>query len=150
MAHEKGSRKEFLRQAVGAWVGLIIGPFVYAWLRGTYFGPPNLKPKGPIHVGSAESLKEGTSRIVQYGPDKVIVVRALNSELVALSAVCTHSGCSVRFRQNQGNGELACNCHESVFGLDGENLAGPAPLPLKAYKVELNNNEVEISEPDET
>jgi Rieske Fe-S protein len=77
-------------------------------------------------------------------------VRALNSELVALSAVCTHSGCSVRFRQNQGNGELVCNCHESVFGLDGENLTGPAPLPLKAYKVGLNNNEVEISDPEES
>jgi Rieske Fe-S protein len=101
-------------------------------------------------VGSAESLEEGTFRIVQYGPDKVIVVRALNSELVALSQVCTHWHCSVRFRQNQGNGELVCNCHESVFGLDGENLTGPVPLPLKAYKVELNKNEVEISDRDET
>jgi cytochrome b6-f complex iron-sulfur subunit len=150
MADAKGSRKDFLRQAAGACVGLIIGPFVYAWLRGTYFGSPQVKPKGSIRVGSVESLKRGTTRTVQYGPDKVIIVRTPNSEFVALSAICTHLGCSIRFRQNQAHGELVCNCHESVFGLDGENLSGPAPLPLKAYKIQLNNNELQISDPEET
>ena len=106
--------------------------------------------KGPSTWVQQRALRKERSGSFQYGPDKVILVCALNSELVALSAVCTHSRCSVRFRPNQGNGELVCNCHESVFWLDGENLTGPAPLPLKAYKVELNNNEVEISDPEES
>ena len=150
MADEKRSRMEFLRQAFGAWLGLIIGPTVYAWLRGTYYGPPHVRPKGPVHVGSVESLKEGTSKIVQYGADKVIVVRTVNSELAALSAICTHLGCSVRFRPNQNKADLVCNCHESVFRLDGENLTGPAPPPLKAYKIQLTGDELEISDPEES
>jgi cytochrome b6-f complex iron-sulfur subunit len=150
MTDAKGSRKEFPRQALGAWVGLIIGPFVYAWLRGTYFGPSHLKPKGPVHVGSVESVRQGTSRIVRFGPDKVIILRTVNGEFAALSAICTHLGCSVRFRPNQNNGDLVSNCHESLFGLEGENLTGPAPLPLKTYDIQLSNTELAICDPEET
>ncbi len=77
---------------------------------------------------------------------RFIIVRSHPNEVVALSAVCTHLGCSVRFRKTQSGGEIVCNCHESVFTLDGENLTGPARLPLKAYKVEIKEGQIEISD----
>lgn len=56
--------------------------------------------------------------------------------LFALSAVCTHLGCTVA-RSGQ---ELACPCHGSRFAVDGANLAGPAAYPLPHLTLNLNNN----------
>ncbi|MHC5010811.1 MAG: QcrA and Rieske domain-containing protein, partial [Planctomycetota bacterium] len=46
--------------------------------------------------------------------------------LRALSAVCTHLGCTV---SRAGDG-FHCPCHGSRFDADGTNTAGPAPRPL--------------------
>ncbi len=54
--------------------------------------------------------------------------------LFALSAVCTHLGCTVA-RSGQG---LACPCHGSRFTIDGANLSGPAVRPLSHLALELN------------
>jgi cytochrome b6-f complex iron-sulfur subunit len=62
----------------------------------------------------------------------------------AMSAVCTHLGCTVRdfvkadneFAQDHSH----CPCHGSVFARDGEVLRGPAPQPLEFYRVNLLPN----------
>ncbi len=46
----------------------------------------------------------------------------------AMSAVCTHLGCTVKYMDAQR--EFHCPCHGSVFDKDGTNIAGPAPRPL--------------------
>lgn len=54
--------------------------------------------------------------------------------LFAMSAVCTHLGCTVALTGD----ELTCPCHGSRFASDGANLAGPASRPLTHLQVELN------------
>jgi Rieske Fe-S protein len=56
--------------------------------------------------------------------------------LFALSAVCTHLGCTVA-RSDDG---LICPCHHSRFALDGTNVAGPAPRPLPHLALNLNDD----------
>jgi nitrite reductase/ring-hydroxylating ferredoxin subunit len=48
---------------------------------------------------------------------------------VALSARCTHLGCTVRV----GAESLRCPCHHSVFDRSGAPLSGPAPKPLTSF-----------------
>lgn len=142
----KRFRRGFLKEVAAGWISLIIGPSIYAFFRGSYFGSSTSKPHGPIKLGALEELKEGPAKTIGYGLDKIILVRTHPSTLVALSAVCTHLVCSVCFRETQSGGKIVCNCHDSVFALDGENRTGPAPSPLKAYKVEIKECGIKISD----
>ena len=51
--------------------------------------------------------------------------------LYAVSAVCTHLGCSVARAPNG----FACPCHGSKFGVRGDVQAGPAPRALPWLEV---------------
>lgn len=81
----------------------------------------------------------------------MIVVRHAN-EIYALSAVCTHLGCLVRW---EGGGEpgakgadiLLCPCHDALFELrTGKVLGGPAPRPLQTYPVKRTDDQIVIGE----
>lgn len=65
--------------------------------------------------------------------------------LFALSAVCTHLGCTVA-RSGEG---LTCPCHGSRFAIDGANLTGPAARPLPYLALKLSDEglvEVELNQ----
>jgi Rieske Fe-S protein len=53
--------------------------------------------------------------------------------LFAVTSVCTHQGCDVRF-VNQGSG-FSCPCHGSRFDFAGAVTNGPAGSPLRHYDV---------------
>jgi Rieske Fe-S protein len=64
------------------------------------------------------------------------VVRVDAHQLVALSARCTHLGCTVLY--NAGKREFDCPCHRSAYALDGSVLRGPAVEPLTQFAVEID------------
>ncbi|GEP70812.1 iron-sulfur protein [Cellulomonas soli] len=68
----------------------------------------------------------------------IILVQPSAGTVVALSAVCTHQGCTVAVDGDQ----LACPCHGSVFTLEGANVSGPAPKPLPAFDVHVSEGAV--------
>ena len=53
----------------------------------------------------------------------------------AFNAVCTHVDCTVKYRADHD--DIFCSCHEGTYDLNGKNIAGPPPRPLKTYKVAL-------------
>ena len=56
-----------------------------------------------------------------------LVIRGADGELTAFSAVCTHAGCDVEWR----DGEIRCPCHHARFDpATGEPTRGPARMPL--------------------
>ena len=63
---------------------------------------------------------------------RLFVVRAA-AKFHVISAVCTHLGCTVQWRDT----EFDCPCHGSRFGPDGNVLSGPAPRPLPWFEVSL-------------
>ena len=69
-----------------------------------------------------------------------VLVHLESGDFVAYSAVCTHRGCTVGYK----DGQLACPCHGSVF--DPANGAavvnGPANQPLPEIPVEVQNGQV--------
>ncbi|MBW1681565.1 MAG: ubiquinol-cytochrome c reductase iron-sulfur subunit [Deltaproteobacteria bacterium] len=56
----------------------------------------------------------------------------------ALSARCSHLGCTVRF--DEVTQTFRCPCHGSVFDADGKRLEGPARKPLEALPVTVGKD----------
>ena len=72
---------------------------------------------------------------VTFDPDHRLFVVREQDDFHVVSAVCTHLGCTVQWKQ--GRHEFACPCHGSRFHEDGANFAGPAPRPLAWHAVAL-------------
>ena len=53
----------------------------------------------------------------------------------ALSAICTHLGCTPRWLESEN--KFKCPCHGSGFRKTGINFEGPAPRPLERLKITL-------------
>jgi glycine/D-amino acid oxidase-like deaminating enzyme/nitrite reductase/ring-hydroxylating ferredoxin subunit len=91
-------------------------------------------------LGSARSPKKETETIgvgeganLSIEGEKAAVTRDANGELIAVSASCTHMGCTVAW--NDAESTWDCPCHGSRFAPDGQVLHGPATEPLK--RIEL-------------
>ncbi len=68
--------------------------------------------------------------------------------LRALSAVCTHLGCTVNWVPD--NDRLECPCHGSIFNEQtGKVLGGPAPRPLEWYRLTLLEDGLMLVDPDD-
>ena len=63
--------------------------------------------------------------------DTLIVIRTGATTTVALSEICPHARCGVRF--DTPSQLLVCPCHGSEFKLTGAVVRGPAAKPLKLY-----------------
>lgn len=62
--------------------------------------------------------------------------------IAVLSAVCSHLGCLVNYRKETR--EFVCPCHGGKYDIAGKNIAGPPPMPLTAYPVEVKNGMVRV------
>ena len=71
------------------------------------------------------------------------LVANLNGTYVALTSVCTHSGCfdSWSFTNNQ----FTCTCHNSIFDIAGKVLQGPAGQPLDVYSTSVSGSTLTIN-----
>jgi cytochrome b6-f complex iron-sulfur subunit len=69
--------------------------------------------------------------------DRIFVFRKPEG-FYAVSSICTHLGCNVRW--NIEELRFKCPCHGSVFDRNGKNIAGPAPRPLKWYDLSLSSD----------
>lgn len=82
------------------------------------------------------SLAPGDSAIVEAEGETVAAYRAPDGELFAVSPVCTHLGCKVRWNSVQCSWD--CPCHGSRFRPDGSVIEGPALAPLRRKQVKLD------------
>jgi nitrite reductase/ring-hydroxylating ferredoxin subunit len=68
-------------------------------------------------------------------PERRVFVVNAREGFAAVSAVCTHLGCTVRLVDGEG---FVCPCHGSRYDLHGQVLEGPAPRPLAWYGLTLS------------
>ncbi|CAN5748443.1 hypothetical protein BH23CYA1_BH23CYA1_05560 [soil metagenome] len=72
----------------------------------------------------------------------VVIADPANPEaLIALSAKCTHAGCTVAWQEDL----FACPCHGSKFGPDGSVVDGPADEPLAQYTAKVEGDSILVS-----
>ncbi|HEX3478964.1 MAG TPA: Rieske (2Fe-2S) protein [Kofleriaceae bacterium] len=85
----------------------------------------------------------GGAMLVDMAGDTIMVARISDTQVVALSAICTHAGCSMDYAAGQK--VIDCPCHGSQFATDGSVLRGPAVRPLRVYTVTMANNLITVS-----
>ncbi|MGK9201013.1 FAD-dependent oxidoreductase [Sinorhizobium meliloti] len=79
-------------------------------------------------VGRIDDIPPGEGGVILRGDDKIAVCRDIEGSLHAVSATCTHKGCTVTW--NNADGTWDCPCHGSIFASDGSVIHGPARKPL--------------------
>jgi glycine/D-amino acid oxidase-like deaminating enzyme/nitrite reductase/ring-hydroxylating ferredoxin subunit len=93
---------------------------------GTHFVGDHLSPPD---VRSFDEVPKGEGRLVRQGVKKVAAYRDDDGTLHAVSSVCTHLFCQVKW--NSAERSWDCPCHGSRYGVDGRVLQGPAVKPLE-------------------
>lgn len=147
------SRREFLASLAGA-AGVVL---VVGGCQGNET-PAGTTPPGAAEIAATKNADgsytvPGAGKVaagnaiafsIPLEPEKepgIVFVTAQN-ELKALSAKCTHNGCTVKWAASTGN--LKCPCHDSVFDRTGKPLSGPAKKPLTAYEATRQGDDVVI------
>jgi cytochrome b6-f complex iron-sulfur subunit len=72
---------------------------------------------------------------------KIFVARVSDTELRALSALCTHQACTVDW---DGSTKFQCPCHGSQFTAEGNVMRGPAAAPLRTFQTMLQGDQLTI------
>lgn len=148
----ENSRRQFLhRLGIGAMLAGVAG-FMAQSLRSLI---PNVlyEPSQRFKVGLPGALPDG----VTFLEDRRLYVFKEGRAFFAISGSCTHLGCTVKYTKlNQPkrvktssgpatiNHEFHCPCHGSKFYADGTNYAGPAPRPLRWYRLELSPDDGQL------
>ncbi len=85
----------------------------------------------------------GGSLLVQVGSDTVMLMRIDATTVLAVSAICTHNGCTIDYVA--GDQTLRCPCHGAHFGSDGHVISGPTNRRLRQYTASLAENVITIN-----
>lgn len=88
------------------------------------------------------SVRRQTGWIVNEEQLTVFVLTRDGRDFSAMSNICTHLGCRVRWIADQS--QFFCPCHNGVFDAEGNVLAGPPPRPLDRYPVKVENDQLYI------
>ena len=92
---------------------------------------------------NAPLANAGGALLVDALGDTIMLIRTSASDVVALSALCTHQGCSMDFDSSRSL--VTCPCHGSEFSEAGAVVQGPATRPLKVYTATLANQMLTIT-----
>ncbi|NIM19384.1 MAG: Rieske 2Fe-2S domain-containing protein [Candidatus Latescibacteria bacterium] len=140
------SRRTFLRRAAGWLLGFGAVASTWPYLRSLI---PNIlyEPPKKFKIGKPEDYQQGVQFLVEH---RIYLFRE-GDAFYAISGVCTHLGCTVKFspfsqeremtvrkKMYRSKGEFHCPCHGSKFHDEGTNFAGPAPRSLKCHRLEIS------------
>ena len=121
----------------GTAAGLMIAEEIATGVRpwGRLYDPTRPAPDDFHQSGDSQSrvdslaqIAPGEGGILTQGDEKLAVWREASGTLHALSANCTHKGCTVTW--NNADRTWDCPCHGSIFEAGGAVIHGPARKPL--------------------
>lgn len=116
---------------------------------------PNVSYDAPttVKIGPSNDFPEG----LKFLPDQRLFVFREGNTFHAISAVCTHLGCTVRAEALPNpqtatvdgttmklTHRFACPCHGSQYQGDGANVSGPAPKPLAWYRLTVSPDDGQL------
>jgi len=150
---EQIKRRNFLSFAIwgigtliGAGMGIpaiayIIGPAInrsktQEWIR---LGPiTKIELKTPTLFKFTIQRQSGW--IVNEEEVSVYALTDNGRDFVAISNICSHLGCRVRWISEQN--QFFCPCHNGVFDKEGKVVSGPPPRPLDRYEVKVEDGQL--------
>jgi cytochrome b6-f complex iron-sulfur subunit len=125
------SRREALGALWGASMVALLGQAGAALYQ---FVKPRVTPGsfgGKVVAGQANEFKPNTVHLVQQG--HFYIACLADGGVLALWQRCTHLGCTVPWRKDEG--QFHCPCHSSLYNIEGEVIGGPAPRPLDLFPI---------------
>jgi menaquinol-cytochrome c reductase iron-sulfur subunit len=149
------SRRDFSALAIWSIGGLItaaVGLPAVAYIIGPAL--QNRDTQNWLPLGAASKIELGvptlfkvkvqrkTGWIVNEDEISVYVRTDDGRTFTAMSNVCTHLGCRVRWAGDRK--EFFCPCHNGVFDEAGNVVSGPPPKPLNQYQVKVENGQLSI------
>ena len=152
MSEDKKNRREFLMK-IGTGAGMCA--IAYQGAASMRSLVPNVSYDAPttVKLGLPSEFPEG----LKFLPDLRLFVFRDGNVFHAISAVCTHLGCTVRAEAlpqpettSVGGAPLrlthrfACPCHGSRYTGDGKNVAGPAPKPLNWFQLSIASDDGQL------
>jgi cytochrome b6-f complex iron-sulfur subunit len=127
------NRRDFLMVASLASLASLFGQAGMALFN---FFKPRSRPGSfgtRVNAGQVEEFKPGTVSHISKG--RFYITRLEDGGFLALWQRCTHLGCTVPWRGEEG--QFHCPCHSSVFTPLGEVVSGPAPRPMDLFQIEI-------------
>ncbi len=111
------------------------------------FFRPRIEPGSfgsKVVAGQVAEFPPNTVSHIQKG--RFYISTLEDGGMLALWHRCTHLGCTVPWRDDEGL--FNCPCHSSIFNTEGEVLSGPAPRPLDLFPIEIVGNQVVVDTGD--
>ncbi len=148
-------RRNFLAIATGA-IGALIG-IVIAIPAVAYVVGPALKRKTSenwVRLGPTSKVELGTPTLFKTKIERqtgwivteeelsIYILTEDGRDYIALSNICTHLGCRVRWITDQG--QYFCPCHNAAFDKIGLVVSGPPPRPLDRYETKVEDDQLYI------
>ena len=141
------SRRVFLASAgvAGACYIAALGYPVYRYLASPEEMASEAAAVTSVSLGADyKQLPKGTAKMFKFGSSPALLIHHTDDRWIAMTAVCTHLGCTVDYEPEADR--IHCACHGGVYNpYTGANVSGPPPKPLKLYKVTVNDTGVDVS-----
>lgn len=149
------SRRKFMQSTIAA-IGGFIGAAMAIPAIAYIVGPAVQRNQQQewIRLGSASKVEIGTPTLFKTKIEKqtgwinneteltFYVITEDGRNYVAMSNICTHLGCRVRWIANER--QFFCPCHNAIFDEDGNVVTGPPPSPLDRYEVKVEDDQLFI------
>lgn len=151
------SRRDFMKtaiSAVGGLIGTALGIPAIAYVVG-----PSLKrdQSNWLRVGALSEIELGTPTLfkprvtrqngwmVEEENVGVFVLTEDGRRYTALSNICTHLGCRVRWISEDQ--QFHSPCHHGIFDKGGYVVSGPPPRPLDEFETKIEDGSLYIRLP---
>jgi menaquinol-cytochrome c reductase iron-sulfur subunit len=149
------SRRNFMQAAIwgiGGLIGIgfgvpavayVVGPSLKSQQAQTWM---RLGPTSKVELGTPTlftfTSQTQTGWIVNSEEVSVYVLSKDGRDYIAMSNICTHLGCHVRWITDQNL--FFCPCHNGEFDVNGNVISGPPPRPLNRYEVKVENDQLYV------
>jgi cytochrome b6-f complex iron-sulfur subunit len=120
-------RRSFLKRAAlaaSSIAGLVAGISIFR-----IFSRGSGREMRRVKIGAPSEFPVDSYTLLE---DHGIYIYRDHEGIKAVSAICTHLGCTVQ-KTDEG---FECPCHGSCYSEQGKVLSGPAPGPLNWYAIE--------------
>jgi len=130
--------------AAGACYAAALGYPVYQYLAAAAQKAEVESAVKEVVLNDVDKLPAPGALIFKFAGHPALLIRHGENEWTALSAVCTHLGCTVQFDAKQNL--ITCACHGGIYNAStGANISGPPPKPLAAFHVVVSQGKAVVT-----
>src|SRR5512139_561922 len=133
-------RRKFLGICLGGITATLLAAALWPVWR--YLAPQEGPGKAEKKELARNLVPVGGAHFFTFRGHPAVVLQEKAGEFIALTAVCTHLGCIVKWLPDKG--EFLCPCHAGRYSPAGRVLGGPPPKPLESYPVTVQDNKIVI------